>query len=213
MVTDEQGQACPDPQKVKVVVCTCEDRAVCSRRGAYSQPTKKAELGPAAIGLLLLGLLILLREYHMTLTTIINYHYCYSYLSNTIKTSAQPTTVLDTLLIRSKKPSSIQITVSSCLGYVKERFREAITTLYWGNVGTLRLDFLFRVSQATTEVPSPNDFVVAVFTVIPLLLLFCTCGLGDALTGSFTEIPVDTKSYLINYHTEGQGENTVRPTY
>lgn len=63
MVTDEQGQACPDPQKVKVQVCTCENGVVCGQRDANGQPSKKSQLGPAAIGLLLLGLLLLLREY------------------------------------------------------------------------------------------------------------------------------------------------------
>lgn len=67
VVTDEQGQACPDPQKVKVQVCTCENGVVCGKRDANGQPSKKSELGPAGIGLLLLGLLLLLRKYDMRL--------------------------------------------------------------------------------------------------------------------------------------------------
>lgn len=45
--------------------------------------------------------------------------------------------------------------------------------------------------------------------VVPLLLLFCLCGSAAGLPGGFTEMPFDTKSHLINYRTEGQGENTV----
>ncbi|XP_070689057.1 desmoglein-2.1-like [Pempheris klunzingeri] len=98
-VTDYQKQSCSEPQKVEVQVCTCEEGAVCRKRGANGHPKKGAEFGPAGIGLLFLGLLLLL--------------------------------------------------------------------------------------------------------LIPLLLLFCQCG-----EKGFAEIPFDTKSHLINYHTEGQGENT-----
>uniref|UniRef100_A0A3Q1CYH3 Cadherin domain-containing protein n=1 Tax=Amphiprion ocellaris TaxID=80972 RepID=A0A3Q1CYH3_AMPOC len=104
-VRDQQGEACPEPQKVKVQVCTCEDGVVCGQRGANGQPSKKTELGPAGIGLLLLGLLLLL--------------------------------------------------------------------------------------------------------LIPLLLLLCQCGGAAGFPDLFTEMPFDTKSHLINYHTEHQGENTV----
>lgn len=107
VVKDGQGEACPEPQKVKVKVCTCEDGVVCGKRGANGKTSKGAELGPAGIGLLLLGLLLLL--------------------------------------------------------------------------------------------------------LIPLLLLFCQCGGSAGLAGGFTELPFDTKSHLINYHTEGQGENTALP--
>ncbi|XP_070687719.1 desmoglein-2.1-like [Pempheris klunzingeri] len=101
MVKDEQGQACSQPQKVQVHVCTCEDGVVCGQRRPNGQPKKRAEFGPLGIGLLFLGLLLLL--------------------------------------------------------------------------------------------------------FIPLLLLFCQCA---GLPGGFTEMPFDTKSHLINYRTEGQGENT-----
>uniref|UniRef100_A0A7N8XNZ0 Desmoglein-2-like n=1 Tax=Mastacembelus armatus TaxID=205130 RepID=A0A7N8XNZ0_9TELE len=107
MVKDEQGQACPEPQKVQVQVCTCEGGVVCGKQGTSGQTSKKVELGPAGIGLLFLGLLLLL--------------------------------------------------------------------------------------------------------LIPLLLLFCHCGSGGGLAGDFAEMPFDTKSHLINYHTEGQGENTEVP--
>ncbi|XP_061833745.2 desmoglein-2.1-like [Nerophis lumbriciformis] len=60
LVKDMQGEASQQPQKVTVQVCTCEDRAICGRRGAHGQPGKRAELGPAAIGLLLLGPLLFL---------------------------------------------------------------------------------------------------------------------------------------------------------
>ncbi|XP_067454080.1 desmoglein-2.1-like [Thunnus thynnus] len=107
LVKDGQGKACPEPQKVKVQVCTCEDGVVCGKRGANGIISKEAELGPAGIGLLLLGLLLLL--------------------------------------------------------------------------------------------------------LIPLLLLFCQCGASAGLPGGFTQMPFDAKSHLINYHTEGQGENTAVP--
>lgn len=41
--------------------------------------------------------------------------------------------------------------------------------------------------------------------MIPLLLLFCQCG----AFGNFSELPFDTKEYLIEYHTEGKGEDRV----
>ncbi|XP_042273345.1 desmoglein-2-like [Thunnus maccoyii] len=107
LVKDGQGKACPEPQKVKVQVCTCEDGVVCGKRGANGIISKEAELGPAGIGLLLLGLLLLL--------------------------------------------------------------------------------------------------------LIPLLLLFCQCGASAGSAGRFTQMPFDAKSHLINYHTEGQGENTAVP--
>ncbi|KAI4829205.1 hypothetical protein KUCAC02_023265 [Chaenocephalus aceratus] len=100
VVKDQQGQACPEPEKVTVQVCTCEEGVMCGDRG---NTKKGAEFGPAGIGLLFLGLLLLL----------------------------------------------------FCL----------------------------------------------------LLLLFCGC--GEA--AGFTEMPFDTKSHLINYRTEGQGENTEVP--
>ena len=64
LVTDEQGHSCPEPQKVKVQVCTCEDGVTCGKRGADGQISTKggAALGPAGIGLLSLGALLLLRK-------------------------------------------------------------------------------------------------------------------------------------------------------
>ncbi|XP_047199070.1 desmoglein-2-like [Hippoglossus stenolepis] len=103
VVKDEQGKACPEPQMVKVQVCTCEDGMVCAKHGANGG----ADFGAAGIGLLFLGLLLL--------------------------------------------------------------------------------------------------------ALIPLLLLFCQCGGAAGVSGGFTEMPFDTKSHLINYHTEGQGENTEVP--
>ncbi|XP_019739970.1 desmoglein-2-like, partial [Hippocampus comes] len=60
LVKDQQGQACSEPQKMMVQVCTCEDGFICGRRGGSGQPDKKSEFGPAGIGLLLLGLLLIL---------------------------------------------------------------------------------------------------------------------------------------------------------
>ncbi|KAF4070846.1 hypothetical protein AMELA_G00278220 [Ameiurus melas] len=42
--------------------------------------------------------------------------------------------------------------------------------------------------------------------LIPLLLLLCQCG-AAGLSGSFADIPYDTKEHLISYQTEGQGED------
>ncbi|KAK5869348.1 hypothetical protein PBY51_024072 [Eleginops maclovinus] len=55
VVEDQQGKACPDPQKVTIQVCTCEEGDMCG-----GNIKKGAELGPAGIGLLFLGLLLLL---------------------------------------------------------------------------------------------------------------------------------------------------------
>ncbi|KAJ0065393.1 hypothetical protein NL108_009549 [Boleophthalmus pectinirostris] len=107
IVTDQQGKSCPEPQRVQVQVCTCEDGFKCGKRGGRGQPEKEVEFGPAGIGLLFLGLLLLL--------------------------------------------------------------------------------------------------------LIPLLALFCFCGGIMGSSGAFAEMPFDTKSHLINYHTEGQGENTEVP--
>ncbi|KAM7388787.1 hypothetical protein PAMP_024937 [Pampus punctatissimus] len=107
LVKDGQGEACPNPQKVKVHVCTCENGVVCGKLGVNGKPSKGAELGPAGIGLLLLGLLLLL--------------------------------------------------------------------------------------------------------LIPLLLLLCHCGESSGLPEDFLEMPFDTKSYIINYSTEGRGDKTEVP--
>ncbi|XP_075907327.1 desmoglein-2.1-like [Nelusetta ayraudi] len=58
LVKDEQGKACPEPQRVKVRVCTCEDGVTCGKRGENGQPANNSGLGPAGIGLLCLGLLL-----------------------------------------------------------------------------------------------------------------------------------------------------------
>lgn len=60
VVKDDQGQACPDSQKLKIQFCTCEDGLQCRRWGASGMGTKETNLGAAGIGLLLLGLLMLL---------------------------------------------------------------------------------------------------------------------------------------------------------
>ncbi|XP_042368749.1 desmoglein-3-like [Plectropomus leopardus] len=101
-VKDQQGVACPEPQKVTVHVCTCEEGVTCRTR-----KIPQSELGPAAIGLLFLGLLLL--------------------------------------------------------------------------------------------------------ALLLLALLFCQCGGDGGLPGDFAKMPFETKSHLINYHTEGQGENTAVP--
>lgn len=67
-VKDDQGEACPEPQKIKVQVCTCEDGVICSKQSANGKTKGTAEFGPAGIGLLLLGFLMLLRKYYMMIT-------------------------------------------------------------------------------------------------------------------------------------------------
>ena len=67
LVTDAQGHSCPEPQKVDIMICTCKDtmrnaEKPCGERGAIS---KESQLGPAGIGLLLPGLLLLLRRYNV----------------------------------------------------------------------------------------------------------------------------------------------------
>uniref|UniRef100_I3J6Y1 Cadherin domain-containing protein n=1 Tax=Oreochromis niloticus TaxID=8128 RepID=I3J6Y1_ORENI len=60
VVKDQQGHACPEPQRMTVQVCTCEDGVVCGKRGSNGHASKTTSLGPAAIGLILAGLLLLL---------------------------------------------------------------------------------------------------------------------------------------------------------
>lgn len=45
--------------------------------------------------------------------------------------------------------------------------------------------------------------------MIPVLLLLCECGGGDAGAGNFLAFPIEPKEQLISYHTEGQGEDKV----
>ncbi|XP_019201960.1 desmoglein-2 [Oreochromis niloticus] len=108
VVKDQQGHACPEPQRMTVQVCTCEDGVVCGKRGSNVRASKTTSLGPAAIGPILAGLLLLL--------------------------------------------------------------------------------------------------------IIPLLLFFCLCGSAKPFPDLFSDMPdCETKSHLINYHTEGPGENTEVP--
>ncbi|XP_053735170.1 desmoglein-2.1-like isoform X1 [Synchiropus splendidus] len=60
LIQDEQGHACPDPQILKVSVCTCEDGVTCGKKGGDGQPSKDVSVGTACIGLVILGLLLLL---------------------------------------------------------------------------------------------------------------------------------------------------------
>ncbi|XP_035987607.1 desmoglein-2.1 isoform X3 [Fundulus heteroclitus] len=46
---------------------------------------------------------------------------------------------------------------------------------------------------------------------IPLLMFLCQCGGATKYKDLFTEVPFSTKSYLINYHTEGHGDNAEVP--
>lgn len=59
-VRDQQGLSCPEPQVLKLDVCTCDKHGRCGLREAQKMG---AGLGGAGIGLLLLGVLLLLREF------------------------------------------------------------------------------------------------------------------------------------------------------
>ncbi|KAL3976949.1 uncharacterized protein ACER0C_020438 [Sarotherodon galilaeus] len=108
VVKDQQGHACPEPQRMTVQVCTCEDGVVCGKRGTNGRASKTTSLGPAGFGPILAGLLLLL--------------------------------------------------------------------------------------------------------IIPLLLFFCLCGSAKQFPDLFSDMPdCETKSHLINYRTEGPGENTEVP--
>ncbi|KAM9364916.1 desmoglein-2.1-like [Pholidichthys leucotaenia] len=65
--------------------------------------------------------------------------------------------------------------------------------------------------QQGKDCPEPQKVTVEVCTFIPLSLLFCQCGSVSGFPDVFTEMPFDTKSHLISYHTERQGENTEVP--
>ncbi|KAK5609285.1 hypothetical protein CRENBAI_012822 [Crenichthys baileyi] len=69
VVKDQQGLACPKPQKMTVYVCVCEDGVVCAKRGSSGQFERNTELGAAAIGLLFLGLMLLIRKCDPVLIT------------------------------------------------------------------------------------------------------------------------------------------------
>lgn len=62
-VRDQQGVHCPDQQVLKLDVCTCDKSATC---GPVAAQKKSSVLGGAGIGLLVLGLLMLLREHTFT---------------------------------------------------------------------------------------------------------------------------------------------------
>lgn len=59
-IKDQQGLSCPDGEELKLEACTCTDKKLCTAAG---KGKRSAALGSAGIGLLLLGLLLLLREY------------------------------------------------------------------------------------------------------------------------------------------------------
>lgn len=61
MVSDAQGLSCPVDEVFTLHVCTCVDSEVC-HAGAARRATSSSELSAAAIGLLLLGVALLLRE-------------------------------------------------------------------------------------------------------------------------------------------------------
>ena len=66
IVKDNQGGQCDTPESLTLTVCQCDDRSMCRAPGPSKEPFLYGEsswrLGPAAIGLILLGLLMLLCE-------------------------------------------------------------------------------------------------------------------------------------------------------
>lgn len=52
VIKDQQGKACPEPQRVWVRVCTCEDGVVCGKWDGNNQSVKRVQLGPASIGIM-----------------------------------------------------------------------------------------------------------------------------------------------------------------
>ncbi|XP_030607405.1 desmoglein-2-like [Archocentrus centrarchus] len=60
MVTDQQGKACPEPQKFYVRVCTCKNGVVCGNRIRKKQQIKRFQLGPASTGIIVQAALLLL---------------------------------------------------------------------------------------------------------------------------------------------------------
>ncbi|XP_028817123.1 desmoglein-3-like isoform X2 [Denticeps clupeoides] len=62
-ISDQQGESCPDLQVLRVDACTCTDRGACKselRESSAVRDGTRAVLGPAAIGLIFLGILALL---------------------------------------------------------------------------------------------------------------------------------------------------------
>ncbi|XP_008259398.1 desmoglein-3 [Oryctolagus cuniculus] len=65
VLTDREDRQCETPESLTLEVCQCDDRGICGTSGPVRDPTiyrnpASWRLGPAAIGLLLLGLLLLL---------------------------------------------------------------------------------------------------------------------------------------------------------
>lgn len=56
VVKDQQGHFCPEPQKMTVQICSCEDGVICGN----NQPIKGARLGSGGIGTLVQGPLLVL---------------------------------------------------------------------------------------------------------------------------------------------------------
>lgn len=66
IVKDNQDGQCDTLESLTLTVCQCDDRSMCRAPGPSREPFIREEstwrLGPAAIGLILLGLLMLLCE-------------------------------------------------------------------------------------------------------------------------------------------------------
>uniref|UniRef100_A0A667Y0G7 Desmoglein 2 n=1 Tax=Myripristis murdjan TaxID=586833 RepID=A0A667Y0G7_9TELE len=91
----------------------------------------------------------------------------------------------------------IKVEVCTCANGKDCSSREALGSLPGAELGASAIGLIF--------------LGLLMLLLIPLLLLFCNCGGAGGLAGGFTEMPFDTKSHLIAYHTEGQGENTEVP--
>ncbi|KAF4070847.1 hypothetical protein AMELA_G00278230 [Ameiurus melas] len=90
----------------------------------------------------------------------------------------------------------------------KQKFQLEVCTCQEGSTCDLKLAHQHG-SSVKLGFPGIGALFVALILLIliPLLLLFCQCGTFV----EFSELPFDTKEYLIEYHTEGQGEDKSMP--
>lgn len=59
LIKDFQGVSCAVPQSLQLTVCECADNGVCQEKFVGA---KSVGLGPAAVALIILAFLLLLRE-------------------------------------------------------------------------------------------------------------------------------------------------------
>lgn len=82
-ISDAQGLSCPDSQKFEVEVCTCEKTGSCGPRLA-AQRGFPFKIGAPAIGLILSGAALLLRELSVCVTLLYSCHPYKAYNTNAV---------------------------------------------------------------------------------------------------------------------------------